>query len=70
MDYKDICTKRSYESNGETKTKWFKVGTLKTTGDGLQFIELGILPDTSLYVFEQRDKSDTRSGAQDEEVPF
>jgi len=68
MDYKDICTKRSYESNGETKTKWFKCGTLKTTNDGKMFIDLFMMPDTSFFVFEQKDRN--AGGPQDEEVPF
>ena len=71
MDYKDICTKREYEQNGEKKAKWFKVGTLKTTDEGKMFIELNLLPNTSLYVFEQRDKSPNAAGGpQDEKVPF
>ena len=74
MDYKDIVTKRTYEQMGETKTKWLKVGTLKTTGDGKQFIEINLLPDTSLYVFEPKPRES--SGHQEtykndnEEVPF
>jgi len=68
MDYKDICTKREYEQNGETKTKWFKCGTLKTTDEGKMFIDLFMMPDTSFFVFASKPK--TADGSQDEEVPF
>ncbi len=62
MIYKNIVTKRTYEQNGETKTKWLRVGTLKETDEGKTFIELNMFPDTSFYVFEQKSK--------DEEEPF
>lgn len=62
MVYKDICTKREYEQNGEKKTKWFKVGTHKTTDEGKVYIELNIFPNTSFYVFEQKQKENTGSG--------
>lgn len=56
MDYKNICTFKEYLKNGEKKKKWFPVGTLKTNDDGKQFIELNMFPNTSFYVFEQKEK--------------
>jgi len=58
MVYKDICTKREYEKDGKTAVKWFKVGVLKTTDEGKQFIELNIFPTTPFYVFEQKKKEE------------
>lgn len=57
MTFEDICTKREWEQDGEKKTKWFNVGTLKTTDAGKKFIDLNMFPDTSFFVFEQKDKS-------------
>jgi hypothetical protein len=54
MKFKDLCTKRTFEVNGEIKTKWYKVGTLRTAQDGKQFITLFLLPDVTIYVFEER----------------
>ena len=65
MTYKDICTKRTYEKDGKTKAKWFKVGTLKETDDNKTFIELSMFPNISFYVFEQKAKEDKA-----EESPF
>ena len=58
MVYKDICTKKEYTKDGATKAKWFKVGTLKVTDDGKQFIELNMFPNTPFYVFEQKAKEE------------
>jgi len=58
MTYKDIMTKREFEVNGETKTRWLKVGTLRTTDDGKQFIELNLFPNTPFYIFDQREKEE------------
>ena len=53
MDYYDICTKREYEENGEKKAKWFRVGNLKVTSNGRQYIRLFQQPNTTFYVFSQ-----------------
>lgn len=58
MVYKDICSKREYEKDGKTKAKWFKVGTLKVTDEGKEFIELNMFPNTPFYVFEQKAKEE------------
>jgi hypothetical protein len=60
MTYKDICTKREYEKDGEKKAKWFKVGTYKKTDEGKEFIELNMFPNTPFYIFEQKkDKNES-----------
>ena len=59
MTYKDICSKQVYcTKNNEEKTRWLKVGTLKETGDGKQFIELNIAPNTPFYVFARKEKEE------------
>lgn len=54
MDYFNICTKKQYESNGQTKTKWLNCGTLRKNNDGKMFIELNHMLDVTLFVFEQK----------------
>ena len=58
MKIENICTKKSYEKNGETKNIWLQVGTLKTTDDGKRFIELNMFPGTPFYVFEQKKREE------------
>ena len=58
MDYKDICTKKTYDKNGETKVVWLKCGTLRTNDEGKQFIELNHLPNVSFFVFEKKQKEE------------
>lgn len=57
MKFKDIVTKRTYQSNGEEKAKWFNVGTLKETDDGKMFIDLNMFPNTDFYVFDQKERN-------------
>ena len=61
MKYYNICAKKEYEQNGEKKKKWLPVGTLRVTDDSKSFIELNHLPNTPLYVFEQKPKEATSS---------
>ena len=57
MTFKNICTKKTYTAkDGKEKAQWFVIGTLKTMDDGKQFIELGFLPNTPIYVFSQKAK--------------
>lgn len=50
MIYKDICVKKEFND----KVKWQKVGTLKQTDDGKQFIEINIFPNQDFFVFDQK----------------
>jgi hypothetical protein len=56
MTIKNICTKKTYQKNGEDKSFWPIVGTLKTTDDGKTFIELNMFPNTPFYVFDRKAK--------------
>lgn len=68
MKFENICTKKTYESNGQTKTIWLQVGTFKTADNGNRFIELNMFPGTPLYVFEKKEKD--AGGADGQGVPF
>lgn len=52
----NICTKKTYQKNGEEKTVWLTVGSFKTMDDGKRFIELNIFPSTAFYIFEKKEK--------------
>lgn len=65
MIYKNIVTKREWEQNGQKKTKWLNVGTLRITDDGKEFIELNIFPNTPFYVFEQKEKDEAPTQEQE-----
>jgi len=58
MKFYNICTKKTYEHNGETKTFWPICGTFKELDDGKKFIELNHLPNISFYVFEQKKREE------------
>ena len=58
MKYQDLVTKRTWEQNGEQKVKWLNIGTLRTTDDGKQYVEINILPETQIFVFDQKDKTE------------
>lgn len=73
--YYDICRKEIYTSQGQEKTKWHKVGTLRVMDDGKQFIDLPLL-GPSLYVFEQKERNEAHKTAsqassdfRDDELP-
>lgn len=76
MKIENICVKKSYTKDGEEKTVWPTVGALKTLDDGRKFIDLNIFPDTSFYVFEQKqreDKPQQQAPAQEiapDDIPF
>jgi hypothetical protein len=58
MQYQGIFTKREYITKDNiTKSAWYKVGYLKTTEQGGQFIRLFNQPDTSFYVFTNEDET-------------
>ena len=58
MKYYNVCTKKTYQKDGEEKTVWLNAGTLRETDDGKRFLELNMFPDTSFYIFEPKKKED------------
>lgn len=63
MEFFNVCTKKEWEQNGETRKKWLQCGTLRRTDDGKMFLELNDSPNTPFYVFEQ--KKDNEQPAED-----
>jgi len=62
MQFKDICTCKTYtDKEGKEKKTWPKVGILKTTESGKQFIELNMFPNQSFFVFEQKQNNNTNT---------
>ena len=66
MKFFNVCTKKSFEKNGETKTVWPICGTLLVLDDGKKFLELNIFPNTPFYIFEKK-KRDTPINTPEEE---
>ncbi len=65
--FKDICHGEEYESGGEKKKKWTKVGTL-IEKDGKQYVKLQFIPLTEgeifLSVFEPQPRQQQGGGQQ------
>lgn len=57
----NICTKKTYEKDGETKVLWLRCGRLRETDDGKRFIEMNHQPETSFYCFEDKPKEKEKS---------
>lgn len=60
MEYLDIVTVKEWDLNGQKKTKWLKVGTLKKNDDGKMFVEINVFPNTKFFVFEQKKKDEAQ----------
>lgn len=56
MQYLQICTKKQVKIDGEDKTLWFKVGTMRVTDKGTRFLTLFHQPDTEFHVFDMEDE--------------
>ena len=60
MIYSSIKTPKTYiGKDGQEKTTWLEVGTLRETENGKKFIELNFVPDRTFVVFEPRPKEET-----------
>ena len=60
MEFLNICTKKTYEKkDGTQKTNWLACGTLRKADSGKMFIEMNMFPDTTFFVFEQKNKDDS-----------
>lgn len=62
MKLYDIATKRTYEKNGEVKTKWSNVGRIAifpATAEKKEggYLELSMFPETKFYVFEPKPRA-------------
>ena len=53
---KDLCIREEYDSNGDTKVSWNKIGVLIDAKNGKQYVKLNHIPGVLISVFEQREK--------------
>ena len=61
MDFKNIVTCQTWtDKEGNQKKKWLNCGTLKTLDDGRQFIQMNSQPETTFFVFEQKEKASAK----------
>ena len=51
----DICTRKFYEKEGETKMKWYRAGIMKETDKGTRFLRLFNQPETDFFIFEKNE---------------
>jgi hypothetical protein len=56
MQLFNICTRKDYVKNGESKVKWYKVGFLKIAESGRKYIKLFHQPMTEFFVFDRDEK--------------
>ena len=77
MSKRFICVGEAYESNGEKKIFWNRIGELFVGKNGKEYCKLYHIPNTLLNVFEDKKKeantakqSEFGPLAPDDEVPF
>ena len=68
MKYQDLVVQQKYIVNGEEKVKWLNVGTKRTNDNGKEFIELNLFPETTIWVFDQKDRTEKPAVAQEEVI--
>lgn len=51
MQYQGIFTKRTFSNSEGEKSTWYKVGYIKTTTQGGQFMRLFHQPDVDYFIF-------------------
>lgn len=56
MRFFDVCTRKFYEKEGETKMKWYRAGIMKETDKGTRYLRLFHQPQTDFYIFEKQEQ--------------
>ena len=56
---KHLCIPEEYESNGEKKVKWNRIGILFEGKNGKQYVKLYHIPNALIHVYEQK-KEETK----------
>lgn len=56
MQFFNILTKKIINTGTESKTLWFKAGTIKITKNGGSYLTLFHIPDVDFYIFEKKDE--------------
>jgi len=52
----NINTPKQFEVNGEQKTSWLPVGSMRILDNGQIFIQMNQTPDTTFMAFEREEK--------------
>lgn len=56
---KFLCIPEEYESNGEKKISWKRIGELFEGKNGKQYAKLYHIPKTLIHVYEQKKQDQT-----------
>lgn len=69
---KYISVGEQYESNGEKKTSWKRIGEIFTAKSGKEYAKLYFMPGVLLSIFEEKkdDAPKTDAYGADLETPF
>ncbi len=71
-----LCVGESYESNGEKKTSWNRIGEIFTAKNGKEYAKIYTMPGVLISVFEDKKKENPKTVGEfnelgpDMEVPF
>ncbi len=73
-----LCVGEPYESNGEKKVAWHRIGEIFLAKNGKQYVKLYHMPGALINVFEDKPKNAAAPVKQseygplvpDEEIPF
>ena len=52
MQLLNVCTRITYDKNGDQKVKWFKAGTMKITDGGRKYMRLFHQPQIEFFIFD------------------
>jgi hypothetical protein len=58
----EVCTRKSYEKDGEKKVKWYKAGYIKETDKGTRYLRLFQQPHTNFFIFEREQPQEEAQG--------
>lgn len=70
---KFLCVGEPYESNGEKKMRWNRIGEIFTSKAGKDYAKLYTMPGVLISIFEEKPKTDnpaTDEFGADLNVPF
>lgn len=54
MQLLNICAKKTYQTQGEEKSIWYKIGVLKISDNNRMYIRLFMHPNTEFFVLENK----------------
>jgi len=62
---KYLCVPEKYESNGEEKVSWKRIGETFVGKNGKQYVKLYHMPGTLIHVYEEK-KQESKQAKYDE----